>query len=53
MRLENGEDLNKWLKGQGIADRRQEAAASAFRDGVVSVMKKTRDLWGDVLTFPI
>lgn len=53
MRLENREDLNKWLKGQGIVDRRQEAAGSAFRDRVVSVMKKTRDLWGDVLTFPI
>lgn len=53
MRLENRGDLSKWPKGQGIADRPQDASASDCRGGVVSVMKKTRDLCGDVLTFPI
>ena len=53
MRSEKRGDLNKWPKGQGIVDRGQEASASDFRGGVVSVMKKTRDLCGDVLAFPI
>ena len=47
MRLENREDLNQWLKGEGIVDKKQDARASDFRGGVVAVMKKIRgeDLW--------